>query len=224
VRTVDLILPPGQKLVCRSAWLIQHDGVPKQTISLWNWQYFGVSVASGLFWCTRITNKTQSPMQLALSSRDPDRKITEIALEEGTEVVFHAHKIVAILGDVSVRREWRVLNVHAWLTWQLRYLVFSGPGSLFCEGCGAIDGVFMRSKRQHLEQPLTVGFDARLLYSVQRTETFIPYFMGNAALFEDCFEGEGVFFREPAGTSSKSNPVERVAGYFFGVVGKLLGF
>jgi hypothetical protein len=71
---------------------------------------------------------------------------------------------------------------------------------------------------------LVVGFDTKLSYSVDRTETFWPYYQGVSSLFDDCFEGEGTVLRQHALDTGRKSVLERTFGLFFSALGKLLGF
>ena len=38
----------------------------------------------------------------------------------------------------NITRHWRLASLHAWLTLQLRYLVFHGPCQLLLKGCRGV--------------------------------------------------------------------------------------
>jgi hypothetical protein len=50
---------------------------------------------------------------------------------------------------------------------------------------------------------MTVGFSANLAYSVVRTETFIPYLLGQRPLFNDRFKGGGVVLYQEVPASAE---------------------
>jgi hypothetical protein len=81
-----------------------------------------------------------------------------------------------------------VASVSAWLTLQLRFLVFHGPVTLIVKGCRGIR-VESAAAGRSVNQAATIGFSANLAYSVSRYETFMPYLLGKQELFNDNFAG-----------------------------------
>lgn len=223
-KTVTVAVSPGEFFVARNGFIVAHAQGRKLTQFVWSWNAIATSCAAGLMFCTRVPNETNQTVSVSLSSSDPDLQITEIALRDNCEVVLHPNKIIAIKGEIVVRATWRLTSLHAWLTAQVRFLSFRGPGSIFLLGCGGVEGVFIKEGAQHLEQHLTVGFDSSLSYSARRTETLIPFLQGNARLFEDRFEGTGVYLRENASQPQRSTLTERSFGAILSIVGKFFGF
>lgn len=81
----------------------------------------------------------------------------------------------------------------AWLTLQLRYLVFHGPAQLLIKGCRGIR-VERAGSGRRINQAATIGFSANVEYSTSRCETFASYLMGNQELLNDGFSGEVGFY------------------------------
>ena len=221
--TLNVALVPSGELWARSELMTQYDTASKRTAMFWNWRAPAVSVLSGLALCTQVTNNGEQTTRFALSSNDPEEEISEIVLADDVAVVLHVANIVAISGKVSVLARWRILNLNAWLTGQLRFLIFQGPGSIYICAPRGIEG-FNVTDRQMVEQQVTIGFDSSLNYSVKRTEVFIPYLRGKASLFDDCFQGEGVMFRKNAASQDRQTLLERTFGSFFAILGKMMGF
>jgi len=219
--SLNVTLDPAEQLWVRNELLTQRAGISKRTATFWNWRAPAVSTLSGLVFCTQAMNNTDRPSVFVLSSNNPEEEISEIVLEEGSSLVLHVTNIVAISGDVAVRARWRILNLNAWLTGQLRFLIFEGPGSIFVGAPRGIEGCKVTDK-QMVEQQITIGFDSNLDYSVKRTETFVPYFRGQASLFDDCFEGQGTMFRKNAASHGRKTFIEKTFGSFFAIVGKML--
>lgn len=221
--SLNVKLPPAESLWVRNELLTQHDGAPKRTVTFWNWRAPAVSTLAGLAFCTKVTNTDQRHASFVFSSNKAEEEISEIVLEDDSAMVLHVSNIVAISGDVTVSAQWRIFNLNAWLTGQLRFLLFKGPGSIYVCSPRGVEG-FKVTDKQLVEQQVTVGFDAGLNYSVNRTETFVPYFRGQASLFDDCIQGQGVMFRKNAACDGRKNIMERTFGTFFAIIGKMLGF
>ncbi|MDA7911934.1 AIM24 family protein, partial [bacterium] len=222
--TFDVKLATNEKLYLQSELLTQHDQVDKSTAMFWSWKAIAVSIVSGLYACTRVWNRNATIGSITMSPSDSDLEISEIVLEEDAELVVHIQYIVAIKGEIRVRAKWRFFSAHAWLTGQVRFLLFRGCGSIFIVAPRGVAGYTLKEQTQNFEQQITVGFDSRLQYSVRRTETFWPYLLGKASLFDDSFSGNGIVLRRNSSAGGKKNVVEKTLGPFFSIVGKLLGF
>ena len=89
-----------------------------------------------------------------------------------------------------ITRHWRLGSLHAWLTLQLRYLVFHGPCRLVLKGCRGVCAEEPQPGQPRLiNQSATLGFSANLDYRTTRCETFISYLRGKEGLFNDLFGG-----------------------------------
>jgi hypothetical protein len=87
-------------------------------------------------------------------------------------------------------------SLHAWLTLQLRYLVFHGPVRLVVKGARGVR-VERAEHGRIFGQEQLAGFSANLTYSVTRTETFWPYLFGRESLLKDrVVGGDGVLIVE----------------------------
>jgi hypothetical protein len=92
----------------------------------------------------------------------------------------------------------RLFSLNAWLTMQLRFIVFHGPGCLVVRGGRGVR-VEPAAAGRIFGQNQLVGFSADLAYSVTRTETFAPYLFGREQLFKDKVEqGAGILIIEEA--------------------------
>jgi uncharacterized protein (AIM24 family) len=166
------------------------------------------SIASGMFFLTRIRPTDGHPTRVVVSSQnDAFGEIGAIHLPEGASIVVQPRSLAGVVkrADIPVRitRHWRVSSLHAWLTLQLRFLVFHGPCDLILKGCRGVRAEAPDPKRPRMiNQASTIGFSANLDYHNTRCETFISYLRGKEDLFNDLFGGEqGVFVYEemPAG-------------------------
>ena len=90
---------------------------------------------------------------------------------------------------------------------QLRFLVFHGPCRLVLKGRR---GVRMEpaGDGRLVNRAATLGFDACVLYSSRRTETFVPYWLGKEDLFNDRFGGvDGSYLYEERPLDRRGNAV-----------------
>jgi hypothetical protein len=163
----------------------------KDTKWLLDWSVPLSSLAAGLFGLTRI--RTSSPESFVVSSTtDPLSEIGVIVLPPGSALAMQPHNLVGVVQPrdhpVVITRHWRLGSLSAWLTLQLRYLVFHGPARLVVAGCRGVR-VEKSGSGRSINQAATIGFSANLAYRTMRCETFGAYLMGKQELFNDSFGG-----------------------------------
>jgi uncharacterized protein (AIM24 family) len=180
----------------------------KQTQWFLNWRLPFTSLASGMFILTRIRPEGALPTRVVVSAKnDAFGEVGSIRLPEGAAMVVQPRALAGVIKPVGpalrITRHWRLASLHAWLTLQLRYLVFHGPCTLVLKGSRGV-----RAERPQpgsprlIDQSATLGFSANLEYRNTRSETFVAYLRGKESLFNDLFAGgPGVFVYEemPAG-------------------------
>ncbi len=195
--SVTLELLTGEHLLVQSHFL-QSSSQParKQTQWLLNSALPFASLAAGLFALTRIT-----PEHGAIGTRvvlaaqhDPFGEVGVIDLPQGAAMVVQPRGLAGIVTPanrpVQITRHWRLRSLHAWLTLQLRYLVFHGPCRLVMKGCRGVHAEAPQAGQPRLiSQAATLGFSANLDYRTIRTETFVSYLLGREALLNDLFTG-----------------------------------
>ena len=175
----------------------------KRTQCLLNRDYPFASLASGMTILTRIQPEPGTTTRVVVSSqKDPLGEIGLIDIPENGAMVIQPRSLAGVVtrtgSTVRITSKWRHSSPHAWLTLQLRYLVFHGPCKLILKGCR---GVRVESPApggdRLINQAATLGFSANLLYKNTRCETFVSYFRGQEDLFNDLFSGgPGVFVYE----------------------------
>lgn len=199
--SVAVRLGSGEELLVRQDYLqtTSHTG-SKATRWLLDWHHPLSSIATGLTFLTRIGGEGEVTTVSAV--RDPFAEVTVLDLPEGTSCVLQPRALAAVAQPVArplrITSHWRLFSLNAWLTLQLRYLVFHGPCRLVVKGGRGVR-VEKAERGRVFGQAQLVGFSADLAYSVTRTETFWPYFLGREQLFKDKVEaGEGVLVIEEA--------------------------
>ncbi len=186
-------LMEGDELLIQSA-CIQSASVTVSSRTRWmlDWANPFTCLAAGLFALTRVTSA--QPASIVVSpALDPLAEIAVITLPKGSAMVFQPRALVGVIHrldqPVSMERYWRLGSLHAWLTLQLRYLVFRGPVTLIVKGCRGVrvDAV---DQGRVISQAATLGFSTSTAYSTSRCQTFLPYLLGRAPLLNDRFDGE----------------------------------
>lgn len=154
------------------------------------------SLASGMYALTRI--RSSLPASFVVSpTRDPFSELSVVSVPRGSAVIFQPHCLVGTIQSkqqpVRISSRWRLNSLQAWLTLQLRFLVFHGPTKLIVKGCRGIR-IEQTGSGRSINQAATIGFSANIAYSNIRCETFASYLMGKQELFNDCFNGPTGFY------------------------------
>lgn len=176
-----------------------------------------LSWLSGLFNVTTVT--TDSICEVTLSAgKYTLEELLPIKLRDGEAVSIRATHLVGVVKrrntPLQITRHWRLFSLQAWLTLQLRYVVFHGPATLILKGCRGVRIEGADGERT-IEQSATIGFSAHLNYGTTRTETFRPYLFGDSELLLDRFTGQyGIYIYEEMPTSSEPGGVtgRRIGG------------
>jgi len=148
---------------------------------------------SGMFLLTRVRSGIRDEVVVS-STKDPLSEMCVIELPVGSAFVCQPRSLVGVVQSqvqpIRITRHWRLGSLKSWLTMQLRFLVFHGPGKLIIKGCR---GVRMESsgKGRLINQAATLGFSANSHYADTRCETFVSYWLGRENLFNDLFTGDG---------------------------------
>ncbi|PKV44577.1 hypothetical protein CLU92_1919 [Janthinobacterium sp. 61] len=219
-----LQLGPGQQMLIHPAYL-QSSPVSstKRTQWLLDWRFPFTSLAAGMVALTRLHSDAPASVTISASD-DPLLEIAIVHLPAGSALVFQPRGLVGLICDsgqqLAISSHWRLGSLHAWLTLQLRFIVFRGPVTLIVRGCR---GVRMERAGQgrSISQSATLGFSTDVLYSTLRSETFIPYLRGQQALLNDRFDGDnGVYLYEE--TPRHGKQPGKVGSWFEGFTDALL--
>lgn len=154
------------------------------------------SLVSGMFALTRI-RATSDESYVISSMKNPLIEVGVISIPKGSAIVLQPHYLVGVVQNkdmpVKITRHWRLSSLNAWLTLQLRYLVFHGEAELIIKGCRGIK-IERSGLGRSINQAATIGFSANLAYSTKRSETFIAYLFGKQELLNDHFSGSKGFY------------------------------
>jgi hypothetical protein len=124
---------------------------------------------------------------------------------------------------MRITRHWRLGSLQSWLTLQLRFLVFHGPGQLVMKGCRGIR-IESAGTGRLINQAATLGFSANLDYANTRCETFVSYWTGKEDLFNDLFTGKsGVYVYEEMPDLKRTTGVGRHLEGFTDAILKVFG-
>jgi uncharacterized protein (AIM24 family) len=207
--SVTIDIAPGDELLVQADFL-QSSSRPASKRTQWflNARLPFASLASGMYALTRIRPEGEASTRAVVSSQqDAFGEVGIVELPEGAAMVLQPRSLAGVVKPAAtplrISRHWRLGSLHAWLTLQLRYLVFHGPCRLVLKGCRGVRAEEPQPGQPRLiNQSATLGFSANLEYKTTRCETFVAYLRGKEDLFNDLFAGQpGRFIYEemPAG-------------------------
>lgn len=222
-RTLTIHLAPGEVLSARSDY-VRPVGGKARNLFLFDRTSPFISFASGLRGLSRITGAQDGGTSAKLTApADPDAYLMRIDFADHPGIVMHPKHVVGIVGKPELTTRWS-WGVQSLATWQFRYILFAGTGSLLVQGSGDVVGLNPDGGVSRMDQNLVMGFDSRLARSASRTDVFVPYFRGRTALVVDEFEGDHQFFWQKSTADGPTNPLARTFDAFFSAVGKVIGF
>ncbi len=168
----------------------------KDTKYLFSWRFPIASLVAGLARMTRVRPLALETVVVG-SLHDAATEVALITIPAGNALVFHPRNLIGIVQNceapMRIESRWRLASLHAWLTLQLRFLVFHGPGTLIASGARGVR-IEPAGSGRSFNQAATIGFSAGLGYAVRRTDTFDAYLSGAKQLFNDTLTGgEGYY-------------------------------
>jgi hypothetical protein len=221
-RTLTVQLGPDEVLSARSEHVRPVQGAIRSRL-LYDWSSPFVSFAAGLYGLSRITGDGGDTSATLAAPDDPDSYLMRIDFHEHPGVVMRPRHVVGVIGEPDLQTRWR-WGIQSLATWQVRYILFAGTGSLIVQGSGGVVATNPGGRSTRMEQHLVMGFDSRLVVGVNRTEVFWPYLWRRTPLVDDEFAGPHPLFWQPSSTDGPSNPVAKVFDAFYSAFGKVLGF
>ncbi len=223
---LPLVLESGEELFVRAGYLLREEGKPRTRFVYGGWRHPFTSAAAGLLELEWFRAR-ETPLRLTLGNTgDPDSQLLRIDLVDHPGFVVHPNQVVALTGGLVLKRRWRLLHIHAWLTWQLRFVMATGTGSLYVEGGGHVRsepaGV---GNRPRVPQSRVLGFDGRLAYRCVRSRPFFSVLVGRRGLWDDSFAGEHAFVvaRTALGEGRPRSAARRAWDAVWGAAERALG-
>ena len=159
------------------------------------------SLVSGLYFLTRIRGTPGDTITVS-ATLDPFAEVALLTLPAGAAAVLQPRAIAGVVQPIAtplrITSHWRIGTLNAWLTWQLRFLVFHGPAEIILTGGRGVR-IEPALAGRSIGQDQLIGFSAGIAYSTGRTETFVPYLFGREPLLKDRIAaGSGVLIAEEA--------------------------
>jgi hypothetical protein len=224
--SVPVLLEEGEELLVQPEYLQSSPvAAKKKTKWLLDAAIPLSSLLSGMFMLTRVEAAGAEPVVVS-ATKSPLDEVGLVRLEEGAAFVCQPRALAGVIQQrerpIRITRHWR-FGLQNWLTLQLRFLVFHGPGQLVMKGCRGVR-VEEPGAGRMINQAATLGFSANLAYANTRCETFVSYWSGKEELFNDAFSGgPGVYVYEEMPAAGEGASVGRWLKGFTDALLKVFG-
>lgn len=234
--SVDLALGPGDTLWVKEKFLQSSDeGLQKRTRTVLDWGMPLTCLAAGLTELVEMLNRAKDVTYRATfsSQENPNTELVLVTVPPGGSLVLRPSFLAGAVGlagkKLRIRRHWRLFRMQSWVTGQLRYFEFTGPCRLLVAGSRGVRAEVLTpapgnpAPARRANQDATIGFTPGLAYRPVRAETFWAYFRGMNPLFDDLFEGEGVFLCQETSAKGPQEQVRKFWTGFWGGLGRIFG-
>lgn len=224
---IDVTLAPGDTLWVKEKFLQASDeGLAKKTKTVLDWGMPFTCWAAGLTELVQMANRSEAAAYRATfsSQENPNTELALVTVPVGASIVLRPSFLTGVVGaaggKVRIRRHWRLFTMQSWVTGQFRYFEFTGPCRLLVAGSRGVRAETLEAApgnsapARRANQDATIGFTPGLAYRPVRAETFWAYFRGMNPLFDDLFQGQGVFLCQQ--TSAKG-PQEQTRRFWAGL-------
>jgi hypothetical protein len=215
--SVDAVVRPEEGAWVRERFLQASDeGLRRRTRFVLDWRIPLTCVACGLRELVELVNETAgAEFRVTFSNQeDPHTEMAVISLPEGASLVLRPSFLAGVIKGrgqpLAIRRHWRLLAWQSWVTLQFRYFEFVGPCRLLVAGSRGVraemlaDRAGQEAPARRTNQDATIGFTPNLSYRPVRAETFWAYYRGMNPLFDDLFEGPGLFLCQEVSTKGEA--------------------
>lgn len=221
-RILPVQLAEGEVLFARSEHVRPVRGSVSGSL-LYDWSAPFISFAAGLYGLSRITGDADGTEATLATPDEPNAYLMRIDFEDHPGFVMRPRHVIGVLGNPDLFTRWR-WGIQALATWQVRYVLFAGTGSLIVQGHGDVASTVPGDRPTRVEQHLVMGFDSRLTAGVNRTEVFWPYLWGRTPLVDDEFVGPYPLIWQKSNADGPANPISKIFNSIFQGIGKILGF
>ena len=195
--TLSVALDPGDELLIRGTALDSSSAMQGRDRAVLDWGMPLASVAAGLTNLQRLRGDRPDHVRLAATQEHGELRLLD--LPAGTAVTLRPRALVAVRRRrdrrLRIERPWRLGHLTAWLRGQWRYIVFHGPCALVVQGRRGVAVAYAGDGRK-VDRRLTLGFETTVALGSRRTDSFRPYWQGEAALVQDHFTGDGCYLYE----------------------------
>ncbi|HBD12693.1 MAG TPA: hypothetical protein DCZ13_11135 [Porticoccaceae bacterium] len=221
----EVQLAKGESLVVRPGWYSLNSEGSTRARFFWDRSAPFASYAMGLFNMTEFKRDSDASRIIRIGcEEDPTQNIFPVHLDEHPGYVVRQGHVVATSGEaLAMAKKWRLWDWKSWLFGNIRYVYFTGTGTVYISGHGNIADnettANSRIKEQHV-----IGFDTRSPIKMMRTETFANYWLNHKPLYDIHFPEQGRYLQQQSYGQRDDKIFRSLFEDIMGAIGKLLGF
>ncbi|MDP2136542.1 MAG: hypothetical protein Q8J74_01690, partial [Candidatus Didemnitutus sp.] len=235
--SVEIELEPGAVMWVKEKYLQASDeSLQRSTRWLLDWRMPFTCLAAGLRELIEMRNADPTaPRRATFSSQEAASvELAIVNLPAGSSLVLRPSFLAGLVSPrgsraLLIRRHWRFFTLQAWATGQFRYFEFVGPATLLLAGSRGVRAELLDGQPggavpgRRANQDATIGFTPGLAYRPVRAETFWAYFRGQNPLFDDLFEGNGLFLCQQTSAKGEAAQARATTSSFWGGVLRVFG-
>lgn len=225
-KEIRLIIDKSQSLVVKPGWYNLNTDGNTHTRLFWDWTNPFASYAMGLVKMTEFEPDKEQAREVKLASEeDPNHDIIPVTLiNHPGYIVKHGHVIATSGNDLIMKKRWRFWDLKSWLFGNIRYVFFTGTGSVYIHGYGSVSTNDANNPDNRIKERHLIGYDTRTSFRMIRTETFINYWLSKKTLYDVQFLGKGSFLQQQSFGRHDEKIFRSFFEDFLGAIGKVLGF
>jgi len=213
-------------LIVKPGWYsLNTDGTTK-TRFFWERGNPFASYAMGLVNMTEFKPDGDLLREVKLASEeDPNCDIIPVRLKDHPGyIVKHGHVVATCGSALAMKKVWGLWDWRNWLFGNLRYVFFTGTGTVYIHGYGAVSTYNTGNPNNRIKERHLVGYDTRTSFRMIRTETFINYWLNDIPLYDIQFFGNGNYLQQQSFGQRDEKIFRSLLEDILSAVGKLLGF
>lgn len=219
-----LRLEGSDNLVVRSGWYSLNTGGNTRTRFFWDSTNPFASYAMGMVLMTEFRSDGEQVRDIRLAAEeDPNQDILPVHLDNHPGyVVRQGHVVATSGGELVLKRKWRIWDWRSWLFGNIRYVYFTGTGTLYVSGLGCVS-VNESSRDNRIKEQHVIGFETLIPFKMLRTETFANYWLNHKPLYDIHFPEQGRFLQQQSFGQKDDKIFRSLMEDILGAIGKLLG-
>ena len=224
-KELTITFEKGQRMLVKPGWFTLNTDGKTRTRLLWDLSKPFACYAMGLVNLTEFLTDDDQAREIKIAlENDFNHDVIAVQLKDHPGYVVRQGHVVATSGEeLKMQKKWQLWDWKNWLYGNLRYIYFTGSGTLYIHGHGNISTrssiVNGRIKERHI-----IGFDTTTPFKVIRTETFLNYWLHDKPLYDLHFPETGHFVQQQSYGHRDEKIFRSIIEDIFGSIGKFFGF
>ncbi len=223
----EIVLPikNNESLVVKPGWYTLSTAGLTRTRFFWKRSKPFSCYAMGLINMTEFRNNNSALREIKIASEiNPNHAVIPVHLQDHPGYIVRHNHVVAISGDtLKLEKKWQFWDWRSWLYGNIRYVYFTGTGSIYVHGHGAVstnDAI----ANSHIKEWHIIGMDTATPFKMTRADTFINYWLNKKPLYDIHFPKQGRFLQQQSLGIKDEKIFRSLLEDIMVAIGKVLGF